>query len=117
MARRAVDRAAVPDLRAVVFRAAGLRAVVLRAVVLRAVALRAVALRAAGLRAVALRVVALRVVALRAGLAADLPPPPDTAFSSLLALLRALPNHEALPLRTFAGRALICFSIASSVLP
>jgi hypothetical protein len=111
VARRAVDRAAVPDLRAVVFRAAGLRAVVLRAVVLRAVALRVV-----GLRAVALRVVALRVVALRAGLAADLPPP-DTAFSSLLALLRALFNHEALPLRTFAGRALICFSIASSVLP
>jgi hypothetical protein len=62
-----------------------------------------------------LRVVGLRLVALRAGLA-DLPPP-DTAFSASLASLRALFNHEALPLRRCAGRPLICFSIESSVLP
>ena len=109
VARRAVERAAVPDLRAVVLRAVP---------DFRAAGLRAVALRAVALRAVALRAVALRAVALRAGLrlAADLPPP-DTAFSASLASLRAVFNHEALPLRRFAGRRLICFSMESSVLP
>ena len=87
----------------------------------RAVGLRAVVLRAVALRAVALRAVALRAVALRAGLAAgfsaaDLPPP-DTAFSASLASLRAVFNHEALPLRRFAGSFLICFSMVSSVVP
>ena len=107
VARRAVERAAVPDLRAVVFRAVpDFRAAGLRAVVLRAVALRAV---------VALRVVALRVVALRAGL--EDRPPPDTAFSASLASLRAVFNHEALPLRRFAGNFLICFSMESRVVP
>jgi hypothetical protein len=44
-------------------------------------------------------------------------PPPVTAFSPALASLRALFNHEALPLRRFAGNFLICVSMLSSVDP
>jgi hypothetical protein len=99
----------------VVFRAVpAFRAVVFRAVP----AFRAVALRAVGLRAVVLRpaVDARRDVdpaALRAALA-PARGPPGRAFS---ACLRAVFNHEALPRRRFAGSFLICFSMASSVLP
>jgi hypothetical protein len=96
----AVVRRAVPDFLAVVARRAvppDFRAVVLRAVVLRP----AVDARRA-------------VDALRAGLDR---PPPWRAFSASLASLRALFNHEALPLRRFAGSFLICFSMESRVVP
>jgi hypothetical protein len=122
VARRAVERRAdVPDLRAVVRRAVppeDFRAVVARRVVLpgrRAVVLRAVVLRPA--------VDALRDVLLEA-LRADRAParlPPGSAFSAAFSAswtnLRALFSHEELPLRTFAGSFLICFSMLSSVFP
>jgi hypothetical protein len=75
----------------------------------RAVVLRAVVLRPAG--------DARRDVALRAGFLALDRPPPWRAFSASLASLRALFNHEALPLRRFAGSFLICFSMESRVVP
>jgi hypothetical protein len=79
---------------------------------------RAVVLRAGERRAV----VRFAVVALRFGPDAlrRVPErllPPDTAFSASLASLRAVFNHDALPLRRFAGSFLICFSMLSSVVP
>jgi hypothetical protein len=93
-----------PAFRAVVARRAvppDFRAVVLRAVVLRP----AVDARR-DVEPEAFRRVPVRLLL-----------PPVTAFSASFASLRALFNHEALPLRRFAGNFLICFSMLSSVDP